>query len=110
MTQTLVQVLVVAAVALPFALQASAWIILHLASRQSDDPIMALLERLRVAQAGAIGSAIIMFLAINGALDRPIPIAPPLSTALVALALLIIAAPAGVFIWLFWTDRLDDRA
>lgn len=110
MTQVVVTVLVIAAVVLPPLLHLVAWRILHLATKASDDPVMALLERLRVAQCGAIGSSIISFLAVNGALGRPIPIHPPVSTGLVALALLIIAAPAGAFIWLFRTGRFGDRA
>ena len=100
--------LVIAAVALPPIMQFAALLILHRAN--SGSPIMALLERLRVAQAGFAGSLIIALLAINGALGRPLPIQPPGSTALVALALLIIAAPAGVFVWLYITGRFGDEA
>lgn len=99
---------VIAVVILPPILQATAVVILHAASRASDNPILALLERLRVAQCGLVGSFIISGLAVNGVLGRPVPIAPPGSTLLVALALLIMSAPAGVFVWLYWTGRFGD--
>ena len=99
--------LVIAAVALPPIMQFAAMVILHRAN--SGSPIMALLERLRVAQAGFAGSLIIAVLATNGALGFPIPLRPPGSTVVVALALLIIAAPAGVFVWLYLTGRFGDE-
>ena len=98
----------VAAVILPPLLQAAAMWILHRANQRSANPILALLERYRVAQCGFVGTTIVSLLAINGVLGRPVPIGPPVTTILIALALLVIAAPAGAFALLYWTDRFGD--
>lgn len=100
---------VVAVAVLPPLMQAAAMIILHRANQSMNSPVLALLERYRVAQCGFIGSAAISLLAINGLLGRPIPIGPPVSTILVALALLVIAAPAGAFALLYWSGRFGDE-
>lgn len=105
----LVLVLAIAAVVLPPLLQLAAIVILHNASVASGNPVLALLERLRVAQCGFVGTTIVSLLAINGALGRPVAIPPPYNTMLVAMALLIIAAPAGMFVWLFWSGRFGDE-
>lgn len=99
---------VVAAVVLPPLMQAAAMVILHRANQSMNSPVLALLERYRVAQCGFAGTTIISLLAINGVLGRPVPLEPPGSTIVVALALLIIAAPAGAFALLYWTGRFGD--
>lgn len=98
--------LALAAILLPPIMQFIAIGILHRASQGS--PIMALLERLRVAQCGFVGSVIISALGINGLMGRPIAIGPPFTTFVLAAALLINAAPAAVFAWLYWTGRFGD--
>ena len=98
----------VAAVVLPPIMQLAVMVILHRANQATDNPILALLERYRVAQCGFVGTTIVSLLAINGVLGRPVPIGPPFTTILIAVALLIIAAPAGAFALLYYTDRFGE--
>ena len=101
--------IIVAAVVLPPIMQGAAVVILHNANRALNSPILALLERLRVAQCGFVGSTLISLLAVNSAIGRPVPIAPPWGTVIIAVALLIIAAPAAAFSMLYWSGRFGDE-
>lgn len=101
--------LVVLAVFLPVLMHGMAVYILNRA-HTSGSTIMALLERLRVAQAGLVGSLIIAGLVVNGALGRPLDLDPFYLRLLTAAALFIIALPSGVFIWLWYTNQFGGDA